>query len=114
MDRFLPAINRTHVNNEVHMVISNKFLKGLLLYNVLLYTMFLSIYLVIDFKKHFHLPEHTEDITSTIAYYTLLSQTQVMAGEIVPKTRLGRYLLMTHVFLSWFMIALVMVPWAST
>lgn len=102
------------LKNDVHMVVNNKFLKALLYYNIILYCIIFSVYLIIDFKKHFDLHENAHDDVGTIAYYTLLCQTQVMAGEIVPKTHFGRALLGMHIFFSWFVIVLVMVPWVTT
>lgn len=109
------TVDPAYVKNEVHMLVSNKFLKGLMLYNIVLYTVMFSVYMLMDFDAHFKLPDHTDRATPfTIAYYTLLCQTQVMAGEIEPKTKLARMLLMIHIFFSWFVVALIMVPWAAT
>ena len=109
----LPPPVMEKMENNVHLMVNNKFLKGLVLYNVLLYCVFLSTYLIIDFHVHFNLPPGSSDDVSTIAYYTLLSQVQVMAGEITPKTSLGRTLLGLHVFFSWFVVVLIMVPWSN-
>jgi hypothetical protein len=47
---------------------------------------------------------------STIAYYTLHTQSTVMTGDIQPKTRLARALQSSHVLLSWFIVILAMTP----
>lgn len=77
-------------------------------YHMVLFLVFCFIYrFVIDFQEHFTAKSNS---VSMVAYYVLLTQTTVMVGEIVPKTKLGRSLLGTHVFLSWFVIILSVTP----
>jgi hypothetical protein len=86
----------------VSILAHSRFFEALLLYNIILFVIFVAIYHLIDFRRHFDLPEHTPPTTHSILYYTFMTQAQVMAGEISPKTNLGRQLLVVHVFLSWF------------
>lgn len=92
------------------LVLSNSFLKTLMVYHLVLYIVFLIIYrYVIDFKKHFRVEGDVPASVSLVSYFTLLTQTTVMT-EITPKTSLGRSIVSTHIFLSWFIIILSMTP----
>jgi len=94
--------------NASRLILSNRFLERLMQYHMVLFLVFCGIYrFLIDFKQHFTVRENT---ISIVSYYVLLTQTSVMAGEIVPRTKLGRSLLATHVFLSWFVIILSVTP----
>jgi len=106
-------MEHTNIRGNFHAVLNNSFVKALFTYNLVLYVMFFGVYSMIDFPKHFNLPNNTNADTGTVAYYTLMCQTQVMAGEITPKTQLSRALVGIHVFFSWFVVALIMVPWAT-
>lgn len=90
------------------LIISNAFLETLMLYHMVLFIVFIMIYKSIEFEKHFTVEKAPS--WSHIAYFTLLTQTTVMAGEITPKTKLGRSILATHVFLSWFVVILSVTP----
>lgn len=96
----------------ITMAIGNRFLDELLLYNMFVYSVTVACYHLIDFEKHFEMPEHTPKAsTGTIMYYTFLSHASVMAGEIVPKTMLGRALLSIHILMTWVIMLLLLVPW---
>lgn len=90
------------------LLLTNTFLENLMLYHMVLFLTFVSIYRIIDFEKHFTVKSRPS--ISHIAYFTLLTQTTVMAGEITPKTQLGRSLMATHVFLSWMVVILSVTP----
>lgn len=93
-------------------VVNNRFLESLFLYNALLLAVFTLIYSVIDFDRHFILPDHIKHAdTSVKMYYAFLSQSNVMAGEIAPRTSTGRTLLAVHILLSWSIILAFVVPW---
>lgn len=80
-------------------------------YHLILFIVFVVIYrYVIDFNTHFRIEGDVPASLSVISYFTLLSQTTVMTGEIVPRTSLGRSLLSTHVFFSWFVVILSVTP----
>jgi hypothetical protein len=98
----------------IRLIGANEFLRGLVAYNVFVYSVFVALYRGIDFKKHFELPVGLEPTTAVLMYYAFLSQAGVMAAEIVPKTSFGRALLGTHVLLSWGIIIAFLAPWEST
>jgi hypothetical protein len=99
------------VERGAELVLSNKFLQSLMTYHLLIFIVFVLIYkYAIDFREHFKVPPKTPSSISVIAYFVLLCQTTVMTGEIVPKTNLGRSLLSTHVFFSWFVVILSITP----
>lgn len=97
----------------IRMLAANKFFEGLLAYNLILLLSVVLVYHTIDFEAHFQLPEGVKPTTDVMLYYAFLSQSNVMAGEIVPKTRLGRTLLAVHIFLSWGIILAFLVPWPA-
>lgn len=98
--------------NTTKLILSNRFLERLMQYHMVLFLIFCGIYrFLIDFTKHFTAKENT---ISVVSYYVLLTQTSVMAGEIAPRTKLGRSLLATHVFLSWFVVILSVTPVGDT
>jgi len=103
-------MNDERIMRDARLVLSNKFLQSLMAYHTGLFVIFALIYLfVIDFNKHFHVEGDAPASLSLISYFTLLSQTTVMT-EITPKTSLGRSLVATHIFFSWFIIILSMTP----
>lgn len=98
----------------LRIIAGNRFLEGLLLYNIAIFCIFVAVYHGIDFAKHFDLPPGEKTTTQLIAYYTFLSQANVMAGEIVPKTNTGRTILATHIFMSWGIMVAFLVPWPTS
>jgi hypothetical protein len=103
-------MNEERIVRDAQLVLSSKFLQTLMAYHITLFIIFVLIYrYAIDFKKHFRVEEGTPANISLISYFTLLSQTTVMT-EIAPKTSLGRSLLATHIFFSWFIVVLSMTP----
>jgi hypothetical protein len=100
------------VSDSAALVITNRFLRSVVLYHAVLYCIFLTIYVgLIRFDKHFDFRYDTTDniSISTIAYYTLHTQSTVMS-DIHPRTKLGRALQSSHVLLSWFIVVLAMTP----
>ncbi|MGA1563939.1 MAG: hypothetical protein ACO35C_04890 [Pontimonas sp.] len=93
------------------LVLTNRFLRSVVIYHMVLFAIFMVLYTsVIRFEEHFDLRYGTEATTSTIAYYTLHTQSTVMTGDIQPRTRLARALQSSHVLLSWFIVVLAMTP----
>jgi hypothetical protein len=86
----------------------NKFFDGILLYNLMVYSMMIAIYHIIDFNKHFSMNRQAG--TGTKMYFTWMTHANVMAGEITPKTSLGRGLMCMHVFLTWGMLMVLLAP----
>jgi len=100
----------TEVKESATLVFTNRFLKSVVLYHIVLFMIFLFIYsTLIRFDQHFELTQDDEPTISTIAYYTLHTQSTVMS-EIHPKTKFGRALQSSHVLLSWFIVVLAMTP----
>lgn len=93
---------------------TNKMLNALLTYHFFVYAGIVTVYLLIDFDAHF---TSSDDLikkptsAEAIFYYALCTHTNVMAGEIIPKTPFGRSLLETHVWLTWIVMIFMLVPW---
>jgi hypothetical protein len=99
------------VENSASLVITNRFLRTVALYHGVLFCLFLIIYVgLIRFENHFDMRYGATPTISTIAYYTLHTQSTVMTGDIQPKTKLARALQSSHVLLSWFIVILAMTP----
>jgi len=99
------------VKTSATLIITNRFLQSVVLYHLFLYIIFFCLYsFVIRFDEHFDLRYGASSSLSTIAYYTLHTQSTVMTGDIQPRTRLARALQSSHVLLSWFIIVLAMTP----
>lgn len=100
------------LHRAIQGTVSNKFLDIFIIYNIAIFLTFMLIYRFIGFEKHFILPAHIHTVDmNVIAYYTFMTQSAVMSGEISPKTKLARSILVTHVFLSWIIIVAFIVPW---
>lgn len=99
------------VSNSAAIVITNRFLRSVVLYHVILFSIFFVIYTaLIRFDTHFDMRYGATSSLSTIAYYTLHTQSTVMTGDIQPRTKLARALQSSHVLLSWFIVILAMTP----
>jgi hypothetical protein len=99
------------VSDSAALVITNRFLRSVVLYHAVLYCIFLTIYVgLIRFDKHFDMRYGATPSVSTIAYYTLHTQSTVMTGDIQPRTKLARALQSSHVLMSWFIVVLAMTP----
>jgi hypothetical protein len=99
------------VSDSAALVITNRFLRSVVLYHAVLYCIFLTIYVgLIRFDTHFDLRYGATASVSTIAYYTLHTQSTVMTGDIQPRTKLARALQSSHVLMSWFIVVLAMTP----
>lgn len=88
----------------------------LLAYNLACVVVFATLYYTLGIKKHFTTPDEFEGTYADCLYYAFAVQTTCMAGEVYPKTPLGRALL-SFQLLSAFVAAMVLiVPWikAST
>lgn len=101
--------------NGPHMklVIHSKFMEGILLYNLMVFAIFYSIYHVIDFEKHYQIPEGMHPTPSFLMYFSLLTHTNAMCAEVTPKTTLGRNLMALHVMFSWGLFLVLLAPWSS-
>lgn len=86
----------------------NKFFDGIVLFNLMVYALMIAIYHLIDFDAHFELKGKAD--TGKIMYFTWMTHTNVMAGEITPKTGVARGLMCMHVLLTWGIIMVLLSP----
>ena len=86
----------------------NKFFDGIVLYNVMVYSLMVAIYHLIDFNTHFEVNHKAG--TGTKMYFAWLTHTNVMAGEITPKTDVARGLMCMHVLCTWGMVMVLLAP----
>ena len=78
------------------------FLGGLLAYNLAVFALFLPIYLFVDFDKHF---ASDKPVTLTgKMYFALVTHSNAMSGDIIPKTDLARGIMAAHILLTWLQI----------
>lgn len=99
------------------MKIPVKFLKVLLMYTLITFTVFAAIYGSIDIEKHFELPAKPDDVKRVkwdlILYMTFMIQTGYMS-ENYPKTQLGRTIVSLQAFCSWLPMLVLLAPWTAT
>ena len=88
----------------------------LLAYNLTCVLLFGSLYVAVGFDKHFDLPEHMAPSFANSLYYSFAVQATCMAGEVTPKTQLGRTLLSLQILSAYLTTMVLIVPWikAST
>lgn len=94
-------------------VVHNRFLEGIILYNICVYAAMVTLYHAIDFDAHFQWADERPSTTPRIMYYAFMSHANVMAGECTPTTTLGRGLLSMHILLSWGLMMLLLAPWSA-
>jgi len=95
-------------------IVENKFIDAIVLYNVVVYSLLIAVYHIIDFKHHFNLPEGTKPTTPVIMYFTFMTHANVMAGEITPRTDLARALMSIHILVTWGFIIALLAPSVMT
>jgi len=93
----------------------NKYFDWIVLYNVMVYATMISIYHAIDFDAHFASKQTAHfaskrKTTGEIMYFAWMTHTNVMAGEITPKTDVARGLMCVHVLLTWGIIMVLLSP----
>jgi hypothetical protein len=86
----------------------------LLVYNLVCIFSFAGIYMGIGFDKHFQLPPDIKPTYANALYYSFATQATVMAGEIVPKTALGRGVLSVQITSAFLSTMVLLVPWVNT
>ena len=88
----------------------------LLVYNLTCVLLFSTLYKVVGFDTHFVLPDHMEPSYANCMYYSFAVQATCMAGEVYPKTQLGRTLLSLQILSAYMTTMVLIVPWikAST
>ena len=88
------------------------FLGKLLLYNLIVYLLFLPFYFLIDYDKHFQYTNKDGAKQPTWRgklYFSLMTHSTAMAGDIVPVTDLARTLMSLHIFATWVQLMFVFV-----
>lgn len=99
--------------NKVKLVIDRRFMEGIVLYNLLVFAIFFSIYHAIDFEKHFEVTTKAPVTNSFIAYFAFLTHANAMCSEVEPKTEFARMLMTLHVLFSWGLFLVLLAPWSS-
>jgi hypothetical protein len=95
-----------------HFVIPKHIVGYLLLYNFTVWLIFAVTYRLIDFHKHFAVPDYFSDgHWSETSYYAFMVSTQMYGTAIVPKTALGRGLVSIHATLAWAQTIIFLAPW---
>lgn len=82
-----------------------KFLGSLLVYNVVVFVVFLAVYLLIDFDTHFG-----SEKKATFAdklYFCMMTHSNAMAGDFVPRTAVARRVLSLHILFTWLQLLFV-------
>lgn len=85
----------------------------LIVYNCVCIFGFSAVYSLMDFEKHFVLPEGVENNYSTRLYYSLAVQATCMAGEIYPKTTTAHTTQSIQIMSAWLTTLILVVPWIS-
>lgn len=83
----------------------------LLAYNLSCVLAFSTVYHAVGLRNHFAVPDGFEDSFLNCMYYAFAVQTTCMAGEVYPKTQLGRTLLSFQLLSSWMSTMVLIVPW---
>ncbi len=95
-----------------HFVIPKHIVGYLLLYNFFVWLTFAVTYRLIDFTKHFAVPDtFRPNHWSETAYYAFMVQTQMYGTAITPKTDVGRGLVGLHAVLAWSQTIIFLAPW---
>jgi hypothetical protein len=92
-------------------MIKHKVMKRILIYHAIVYSLFVSIYWLMDFPKHFALPEGSKGDLHDIFYFAIVTQMAVSPpGDMAPLTKFARGVTALHALASWFqMISLIVV-----
>lgn len=83
----------------------------LFIYNLVCIFAFSLLYKLVGFSDHFELNEGVEDAYPTALYFSFATQATCMAGEIYPKTRLGRGIMSFQILSAWLVTLVLIVPW---
>jgi len=70
-----------------------------LVYNLLIFATFLSVYMMLDFDTHFTAQSHVT--TRGKVYYAIMTHSAVGSNDISPRTDTARLITMVHVTLAW-------------
>lgn len=100
-------------DEPVKMVIHGRFMEGIVLYNLLVFAVFYTVYHSIDFEKHFRITTGAKPTSSFIMYFSFLTHANAMCADVEPRTELGRNLIAFHVLFSWGLFLVLLAPWSS-
>lgn len=81
-------------------------LGGLLLYNLVVFLVFLPVYLLLDFNKHFY-SENKDSTLGDKLYFCLMTHSNAMAGDYVPKTEAIRRVMSLHILFTWMQLLFI-------
>ena len=82
-------------------------LKTAVVYNLVVFLIFMVVYLLMDFSKHF--TSAAPITTSGKLYYCVMAHTSVGSNDILPKTDAARMVSALHVTLAWIQLMLAFV-----
>ena len=89
--------------------------KGILIllfaYNLACVLVFSTLYYIVGFENHFHTPDDFQPSFPNCMYYAFAVQSTCMAGEVYPKTTLGRGLLSFQLLSAFLATMVLIVPW---
>lgn len=83
----------------------------LLIYSLSCVFVFAGLYKAIGFSENFNLPENMEPSFANCMYYSFATQATCMAGEVSPKTQLGRTVLSFQILSAYLTTLVLIVPW---
>ena len=86
-----------------------------LMYNGIVFMIFLAVYMMLNFNKHFTSQEPVT--TKGKVYYAVMTHSAVGSNDISPRTDTARIVTLIHVTLAWiqpFLLFLVAASWASS
>jgi hypothetical protein len=81
-----------------HLMVGSDFI----LFNCLVFILFMIIYLFMGMKKHFEV----EPSLTNAAYFTTMSHATVGYGDISPKTDLAKAVVTVHIGIVWLTFAM--------
>ena len=82
-----------------------RFLVAALVYNLVVFTVFLAVYLRMDFDTHFS-SERRVSNTGKV-YFAMMTHASVGANDITPKTDAARTVVTMHALCAWLQLMLV-------
>lgn len=102
-----------HMSSGLKITVHRGFLEGIVLYNILVFAVFYSIYHTIDFEKHFTVASGVKVTSPFLLYFSFLTHANAMCSEVVPRTEFARNLLGLHVLFSWGLFLILLAPWSA-
>lgn len=82
-----------------------KFVGFLLVYNIVIFLIFLPIYIFLDFSKHF-ISEKPATLGDKF-YFCMMTHSNAMAGDFVPKSKTARTVMSFHILMTWLQLMFV-------